>query len=290
VDISALIQGKKKVFDGFLQTYLSGSDKSSGILEALSYSLAAGGKRFRPILTMLSCEALGGKAEEALPAGLAIEMIHTFSLIHDDLPALDNDDLRRGVPTCHAEFGEATAILAGDALIFQAFSVISSAPYPADVRLDILSFMSEACGTGGLIEGEHEDLLAEGRDLEVEEILEIYRKKTSRLFELCMYAGGRIAGPDAAGIDRLVAYGTSLGLAFQVIDDILDRTSDRETLGKSSGKDLLQDTATIVKALGMEKARSLAREMTDRAVSSISGLGNGAALEGLARWMLSRVM
>ncbi len=290
VEILSLIQGKKKGFDDFLQAYLYGPGTPSGILEAMSYSLAAGGKRFRPILTMLACESLGGEAEKALHAGLAIEMIHTFSLIHDDLPALDNDELRRGMPTCHAKFGEATAILAGDALIFQAVSVISSAPYPGDVRLDILSFMSEACGTDGLIEGELEDVLAEGRDLAFEEIVEIYRKKTSRLFELCMFAGARIASPDTALINRLVAYGSSLGLAFQAIDDILDMTSDKEILGKTSGKDLLQDKATIVKSLGMEKARSFAREMTDRAVSNLSGIENSAALSELARWMLSRVM
>lgn len=292
VDITKLTAGKKKLFEDFLRSYLAEADTGSGIFEAFSYSLTAGGKRLRPILTMLSCECMSGQGTDALPAGLAIEMIHTFSLIHDDLPALDNDGLRRGLPTCHAKFGEATAILAGDALIFQALSVINSSPYPQDVKLDILKCISDVCGVEGLVQGEYRDVVAEGKDLSLEEIEDIYRKKTSRLFELCMYAGARIAGTDTEKIGRLVRYGAYLGLAFQAIDDILDMTSSEDVLGKSSGKDLLQDKATVVKALGLDEARLWAREMTNRAVSSIESLDNGASgsLRDLALWMLQRVM
>ncbi|HPA85829.1 MAG TPA: polyprenyl synthetase family protein, partial [Deltaproteobacteria bacterium] len=168
---------------------------------------------------MMACESLGGNAPETLPAGLAIEMIHTFSLIHDDLPALDNDDMRRGRPTCHAKFGEATAILAGDALIFQALSVIGDSGYPLLVKLDILTFMAEVCGVRGLVQGEYQDVMAEGKSLSIQDIGDIYRKKTSRLFELCMFAGSRIAGGAPGQIDALVGFGTYLGLAFQAIDD-----------------------------------------------------------------------
>lgn len=292
MDITKLTAGKKKLFEDFLRSYLAKADSGSGIFEAFSYSLTAGGKRIRPILAMLSCECMGGQESDALPAGLAIEMIHTFSLIHDDLPALDNDDLRRGLPTCHAKFGEATAILAGDALIFQALSVINSSPYPQDVKLDILESVADVCGVEGLVQGEYRDVVAEGKDLSLEEIEDIYRKKTSRLFELCMYAGARTASTDTEKIDCLVRYGVYLGLAFQAIDDILDLTSSEEVLGKSSGKDLVQGKATVVKALGLDEARLWAGEMTNRAVSSIEGIDNGASssLREIALWMLQRVM
>jgi len=291
VDTNLLTTGKK-VFDDYLTSYLSHSGIASGIFDAFSYSLQAGGKRIRPTLTMLACECAGGDREDALPACLAIEMIHTFSLIHDDLPAIDNDQLRRGLPTCHARFGEATAILAGDALIFEAMSVILKAPWPQEVRLGILARLADACGVDGLIQGEYDDIMAEGRDLPFEEIREIHRKKTSRLFELCMFAGSRIATRDPGIIEPLMEYGTCIGLAFQAIDDILDMTSTGETLGKTTGKDLLQDKATVVKALGLDGARAWAGEMTDKAVASIAGLDSGAAkaLRDIALWMLKRVM
>jgi geranylgeranyl diphosphate synthase type II len=292
VDITAVIEEKKKVFDDYLHSYLDRFKTDSGVFSAFSYSLSAGGKRIRPILTMLACEALGGDGRQTLPAGLAIEMIHTFSLIHDDLPALDNDALRRGVPTCHAKFGEATAILAGDALIFQALSIISSSDYAADVEVDILRVIADVCGIDGLVQGEYQDVMAEGKNLSLEEIQDMYTKKTSRLFELCMYSGSRIASSDEKKIQSMVRYGTYLGLAFQAIDDILDITSTEEILGKTSGKDLLQDKATIVKALGMKKARTWAYEMTNTAVECIAAIDGkqSTALEELAWWMAQRVM
>jgi len=291
VDILTLAEEKKLMFDSYLHRYLEDNDISSGIFDAFSYSLKAGGKRIRPILTMLACEALGGDPEETLPAGLAIEMIHTFSLIHDDLPAIDNDDLRRGMPTCHARFGEATAILAGDALIFQALSVISGAPYPTDAKLDILRFLAEVCGAQGLVQGEYDDVMAEGKPLDLTAIQEIYRKKTARLFELCMFAGARIACSDQLKIRNMVSFGTHLGLAFQAIDDILDITSDKDTLGKTSGKDMLQDKATIVKALGLSAAGTWAQDMTGKALTALEDIDGKAPamLKELALTMLRRV-
>jgi len=287
-----LITSRKVVFDEYLAGYLQGAQTRSGVFEAFSYSLKAGGKRIRPILAMMACEAAGGHDRDALPVGLAIEMIHTFSLIHDDLPALDNDDLRRGMPTCHKKFGEATAILAGDALIFQALSVICNSTYSPLVKVDLCTAFADVCGTSGLVQGEYEDVMAEGRDLEPSKIEEIYTQKTSRLFELCMYSGARIAGDDAVLTRSLAAFGTQLGLAFQAIDDILDITSDRETLGKSVGKDLAQNKATLVKALGLDGARLWAQEATSRAVRLVDGISRGRAdtLKELALWMLGRVM
>jgi geranylgeranyl diphosphate synthase, type II len=292
VDIGVLITTKKAVFDEYLAGYLLEKNSSSGVFEAFSYSLKAGGKRIRPILAMLASEAAGGNDRAALPVGLAIEMIHTFSLIHDDLPALDNDDLRRGLPTCHKKFGEATAILAGDALIFQALSVICTSRYPSQVKVDLCTAFADICGTSGLVQGEYEDVMAEGKDLLPSKIEEIYTRKTSRLFELCMYAGARVACDDEVLTRSLAGFGTHLGLAFQAIDDILDITSDRETLGKSAGKDLAQNKATVVKALGIDAARSWAQAATARAIESLDGIGPDKAgtLKGLALWMLERVM
>jgi geranylgeranyl diphosphate synthase type II len=292
VDIGVLITTKKVVFDEYLTGYLLESQSSSGVFEAFSYSLKAGGKRIRPILAMLASEAAGGQGRAALPVGLAIEMIHTFSLIHDDLPALDNDDLRRGLPTCHKKFGEATAILAGDALIFQALSVICTSRYPVQVKVDLCAAFADICGTSGLVQGEYEDVMAEGKDLLPSKIEEIYTQKTSRLFELCMYAGARIACDDDVLTRALAVFGTHLGLAFQAIDDILDITSDRETLGKSAGKDMAQNKATVVKALGIDAARSWAQAATFRAIQALDGIRPDKTenLKGLALWMLKRVM
>ncbi len=291
MDIASLTSGKRELFEDYLRTYLAGAHSTPGIFDASAYSLQAGGKRLRPVLTMLACESLGGKAADTLPAGLAIEMIHTFSLIHDDLPALDNDALRRGRPTCHARFGEAPAILAGDALIFQAVSVIAAAGYPPGTRLDILRFMAEACGAKGLVQGEYQDLSAEGMKLSLDEIHDIYHRKTARLFELCMFAGARIAGGSPGQVDALVGFGAHLGLAFQAIDDILDLTSSEGLLGKTTGKDLIQDKATVVKALGLEEARAWARTMTVKAVELLPAARTDGVetLRKLAFGMLQRV-
>ncbi len=291
VDITALTSGKKDLFDNYLHAYLAAEGTSSGIFEAFAYSLKAGGKRIRPVLTMMACECLGGFAEDTLPAGLAIEMIHTFSLIHDDLPALDNDDLRRGRPTCHARFGESTAILAGDALIFQALSAITAAGYPPRTKLDILEFMAEVCGVKGLVQGEYHDVTAEGKELSMDEVRDIYRRKTARLFELCMFTGARIAEGDPEQIESLVGFGTYLGLAFQAIDDILDVTSSREVLGKTTGKDLAQGKATIVKALGLQESRRWARDMTEKAVDLLPAKHGTRVkeLKALALSMLERM-
>ncbi len=290
--MSALITTKKAAFEEYLGSYLSGVKSRSGVFEAFSYSLTAGGKRIRPILAMLACEAAGGSDADALPVGLAIEMVHTFSLIHDDLPALDNDDFRRGMPTCHKKFGEATAILAGDALIFQALSVICNSPYAPQVKVDLCRAFADVCGTSGLVQGEYEDVMAEGKDLLPSQIEEIYTQKTSRLFELCMYSGARIACDDVTLTRSLAGFGTQLGLAFQAIDDILDVTSDRQTLGKSAGKDMVQNKATVVKALGIDAARVWAKEATSRAIQSLEGIRPDRVenLRGLAMWMLGRVM
>lgn len=284
-----IIADKKALFEGYLGRYLEGLDTSAGLQQACAYSLLAGGKRLRPMLVQLACEALGGQAAHALDAALALEMIHTFSLIHDDLPAIDNDDLRRGKPTCHKAFGEATAILAGDALIFAAFTVIGSSSYRPEVRADLMQAMAEACGWRGLIEGEYADIMAEGRSLDIAQIEAIYGKKTGKLFELALYAGGRIAGGNASELEALRSYGRHLGLAFQAVDDILDVTASSTAMGKTTGKDLLQDKATIVKVLGLEKAKTWAEQATSDAIAALNGMRGADMLIALARDMLMRI-
>lgn len=287
--IAAIIAAKKSLFDEYLRDYLDGFDKGSGLQAACAYSLAAGGKRLRPVLAMLACEAVGGAAEQAMGAALAVEMLHTFSLIHDDLPALDNDDLRRGMATCHKAFGEATAVLAGDALIFAAFALIGSSGYAPAVQADLSRKMAESCGLKGLIEGEYADIMAEGKLVSLEAIERIYRKKTGKLFELCLYAGGRVAGAEGARLTALEHFGAHLGLAFQAVDDILDVTSNSEALGKTPGKDTLQDKATIVKTLGLERARAWAEQETARAVAALDGFTSAGTLIDLAHDLLDRV-
>ena len=225
---------------------------------------------------------------DTLPACLAIEMIHTFSLIHDDLPAIDNDDLRRGRPTCHKTFGEATAILAGDALIFEAFSIVSGSNLPAGTISDIIRAIADLCGLDGLIKGEYDDIMAEKKAIDLNGITEIYLRKTSRLFELSTYTGARIASADDETLNSMKTYGRHLGLAFQAIDDILDITSDSGSMGKTTGKDILQEKATIVKALGIDGARKWAQEQTALALDAIRTL-NATHLENIALDMLKRV-
>lgn len=287
--MGTMIADKKALFDGYLGRYLEGLDTTAGLQQACAYSLSAGGKRLRPVLVQLACEALGGQAAQALDAALAVEMIHTFSLIHDDLPALDNDDMRRGQPTCHKAFGEATAILAGDALIFAAFAVIGSSSYHPEVRADLMGTMAETCGWLGLIEGEYADIMAEGRALSISQIEEIYEKKTAKLFALALYAGGRVAGGSTAELQALQRYGRHLGLAFQAVDDILDVTASSDAMGKTTGKDLLQDKATIVKVLGLEEAKAWAARATSAAVAAVDGMRGADMLTELVRDLLERI-
>lgn len=288
MDTAAKTAYLKSLFDDYLNTFIGKLEKSGGLHSACAYSLSAPGKRLRPIVAMLSCEACSGDPIEALPVCMAIEMIHTFSLIHDDLPAIDNDDLRRGRPTCHKAFGEATAILAGDALVFMAISSIGESGLKAGTKTDILTEIADACGLNGLIKGEYDDIMSEGKPPTFDEIIDIYIRKTSRLFELAAYSGARIASAPKATLNSMRMFGKHLGLAFQAIDDILDVTSESGILGKTAGKDIIQDKATIVKAIGVEGSRKWAAQQTGLAIKSISGL-NARHLNDIATGMLKRL-
>lgn len=260
------------------------------IHKAMRYSLFAGGKRLRPALVIATAEACGGKLDPALPYACAVECIHTYSLIHDDLPAMDNDDFRRGKPTNHKVFGEGIAVLAGDALLTQAFEIAAKAPklkrYTAS---EVVLEIAEASGSLQLIAGQVADLEGEGRKLSESELKYIHERKTSALLRCSARLGGMSANCSAAQLAALTDFGYHVGLAFQVIDDILDVTQSSEQLGKTAGKDIAAQKATYPSILGLEKSRKIAARLTDRAFASLKPLGKkAAALEALAEYLLKR--
>jgi geranylgeranyl diphosphate synthase type II len=264
------------------------------IHRAVRYSLLGGGKRVRPVLTLAAGEAAGGRREEVLPLACAVEMIHTYSLIHDDLPAMDDDDLRRGQPTSHRVFGEAVAILAGDALLTRAFHVLAEIPADwDDVRLRrrvrATAVLGEACGTTGLIGGQVMDLESEGRTIDADALETLHRAKTGALLTACVRGGAILGGADDETLERLSRYASAIGLAFQVVDDILDATEHAEQLGKTAGKDAAAGKATYVSVHGLERAREMAAELRGLALDALAPLGRrGARLAEIARLIVDR--
>ena len=264
------------------------------IHRAVRYSLFAGGKRIRPQLVMAAGDAVGAVREEVVPFACAVEMIHTYSLIHDDLPAMDNDDLRRGKPTSHKVFGEAIAILAGDALLTRAFHLLAEVPAQWDAeriarRLQALAILGEAAGTTGLIGGQVEDLESERREVDADTLERLHRAKTGALLSACVRGGATLGGADSATLARLGRYASAVGLAFQVVDDVLDATETAEQLGKTAGKDGKADKATYVRVHGLERSRAMAAELRAEALEAIEPLGErGRALAYLARLIVDR--
>jgi len=260
--------------------------------QAMRYSLLAGGKRLRPTLVLASGEAFGAEADDLMPAACAIEMIHTYSLIHDDLPAMDNDDLRRGRPTCHKAFGEAVAILAGDALLTQAFRVLASdAPGRNPERqVRVIREFATAAGTvDGMIGGQMADIENEGKQVDSSTLEYIHRSKTGALITAPVVVGGLIAGASDEQIEKLRAYGERIGLAFQIADDMLDVTSTSEQLGKTPGKDQAARKATYPAIHGMAASEARARELVNEAVEVASSLRvDSRILEELARFIIAR--
>jgi geranylgeranyl diphosphate synthase type II len=257
--------------------------------EAMRYSLMAGGKRIRPLLCIGAIEAVGGDPEVFMPLPAALEMIHTFSLIHDDLPALDNDDLRRGLPTCHVKYGEALAILAGDALQSLAFEVVARSLEAAPERkVDILLMLGEACTH--MVFGQTADIAAERRtDVSLNELKSIHSSKTGALLHASICTGARAAGANAAQMQALSRYGKTIGIAFQIVDDILDVTGDDATLGKPAGSDLKHDKATYPKLVGLDESKRLARAAEQEALVALEIFGESAEpLREIARYIVER--
>ena len=260
------------------------------LYDAVLYSVTSGGKRVRPAICLASCEAVGGSWDDALIPACAIEMVHTYSLIHDDLPALDNDRLRRGKPTTWVEFGESSAILAGDALLNRAFEVLSGWDFDCERKVRVIEEVSTASGMEGMVLGQQCDMDAEGReDVSLEELLFIHRHKTGRLIEASAVSGAISGGAGEDEISALRVYGRSIGLAFQIVDDVLDVVSKTEVLGKSAGSDVERGKLTFVRFFGVEGSMRRAREEVERAISSVERFGKGAEnLIMVARFICER--
>jgi geranylgeranyl diphosphate synthase type II len=272
----------------------------TSIHQAMRHSVFAGGKRLRPILCteagrMIGAGSVAGWSAGSLTAGIdqlgaALEMLHTYSLIHDDLPALDNDDLRRGRPTCHKAFGEAIAILAGDALQTQAYEVLAQIPCPAEARVAIIQEIAHATGTiDGMIGGQVVDLEAEHKKPDLATLEYIHRSKTAALITASVVSGGTYAGAKAADIVRLRTYGQSIGLAFQIVDDVLDLTQTSEQLGKTAGKDAAAEKTTYPSLFGIEESISKADVLVNQACAQLDDYGEAAStLKALAHYLVER--
>jgi geranylgeranyl diphosphate synthase, type II len=262
------------------------------LLEAMRYSLLAGGKRLRPVLALAACEAVGGKPEDALGFACALEMIHTYSLIHDDLPCMDDDDLRRGRPTNHKVYGEAMATLAGDALLTDAFKVLArslDSHAAAPVLLEVIVELAEAAGSAGMVIGQALDMLSEGQPTDLATLEYLHARKTGALFLAAVRGGAMLGGGDRAQLDALTEYGRALGLAFQVIDDLLDVVSSTEQLGKRAHKDDAHGKATYPALMGVEKSRQFANQLKERAIAALSAFdGRAEPLRQLARFVVER--
>ena len=274
-----------------LKRYLDrGPDCPENLRQAMEYSLLAGGKRLRPTLLLLACEACGGDPLSALPAACAIEMIHTYSLIHDDMPAMDDDDLRRGQPTCHIQFDEGTAILAGDGLLTLAFEVIATEIKPPETAAACCADLARAAGMTGMIGGQMADLEAEqGGVSGTGELESIHGRKTGRLIACALLLGARIANADDLAVKTLVRYGKCVGLAFQITDDLLDVVGDRARMGKDVRKDDAHGKLTYPSLLGTEGSRNEARRWIEEACGALAPLGErGQRLDALARFIVER--
>jgi geranylgeranyl diphosphate synthase type II len=292
MDINRYLSEAKAAVDQSLDRLLPAeTEEPPTIHRAMRYSVFAGGKRLRPVLVLASGESAGGNRETLLHLGSAIEMMHTYSLIHDDLPALDNDDLRRGQPTCHRVFGEAIAILAGDSLMTRSYQVLSELPGISDsARLAIVREMAYATGTvNGMIGGQVADLESEGKKVSAAMLEYIHRSKTGALLAVCPRSAALASGASPEKIESLTEFGRKIGLAFQIIDDILDLTASSTDLGKTAGKDERVKKATYPALYGVMASRVKARELIDAGIEDLGDFGAAAdPLRGLARFILNR--
>ena len=290
-NLQQFLATRTKTVNAALDKFLpSEKTRPATIHKAMRYSLFAGGKRMRPALCLAAAAACGGREAGALPLACAVECIHTYSLIHDDLPAMDNDDFRRGKPTNHKVFGEGIAVLAGDALLTQAFEIAAQAKgWPRYPHQTIILEIARAAGSLQLVAGQVADLEGEGKKLSVDELRYIHERKTSALLCCSVRLGGMSANCTAAQLKALTDFGYHVGLAFQVIDDILDVTQTSEQLGKTAGKDTRSQKATYPAIVGLEKSRKIAEQLTAKAFAALKTFkGKAVALEALAEFLLKR--
>ncbi len=290
-DLKRYVEARSAAVKGALDTFLpKASTKPATIHKAMRYSLFAGGKRMRPALCLAAAEACGGRQSDALPLACAVECIHTYSLIHDDLPAMDNDDYRRGRLTNHKVFGEGIAVLAGDALLTQAFEIAAQCKaWPRYSHRQIVLELARAAGSLQLIAGQVADLEGEGKRTSVAQLRYIHERKTSALLCCSVRLGGMSANCSPTQLKALTDFGYHVGLAFQVIDDILDVTQTSEKLGKTAGKDTQAQKATYPSIVGLEKSRKTATALTNKAFAALKPFkGRATALEALAQYLLKR--
>ena len=293
MDIEDYLKNKKGVVDAHLEKILPAENEYPPIIhQAMRYTIFSGGKRLRPILTIAACEALGKDEDRALPAACAIELIHNYSLIHDDLPFLDDDEFRRGKPTAHKVYGTAIALLAGDALLTLGFHQLASIP-PVDGdasrNLLIIKEISEAVGTKGMIGGQVIDLQSEGEKVEMEVLNYIHSAKTGALLTTCLRVGGLLANASYAEMLNLTRYGRSMGLAFQIVDDILDVEGNEELTGKTTGKDSARGKATFPSLVGMKRSKEMVEKLLQEAVAAAKLLPqNGGMLPQIAHFITKR--
>ena len=293
IDFNARFESYIHIIDTALDEQLAVHQlRQQAVVDAMRYSLTAGGKRLRPMLTLEFCRALGGDPAKAIPFACAVEMVHCYSLIHDDLPCMDDDALRRGQPSCHIRFGEANALLAGDALLTYAFQLIALAPQTHGVSpaaaLDAVAILSERAGFLGMIGGQTIDLAYENRSMDADTLAELHRMKTGALIEASCRLGAAAAEADTSVLDQVSAYGYALGLAFQIIDDILDVTGDASALGKPTGSDRENGKTTYVTLYGLDEAKKLAADLTQAAIKSLSCIPDHAFLMELTQRLLAR--
>lgn len=291
MEIDTYIKDRRAAVDAALDAFLPPADTQPETLHrAMRHSMFAGGKRLRPILTLAAAEACGGHQDHAMPAACSVECIHTYSLIHDDLPCMDNDDFRRGHPTCHKVFGDAIALLAGDALQALAFEILLHAtPGLGHSHVDLVRELSQAASSKWLVGGQVMDLEAEGKNVSYDHLKTIHQGKTMAMLTVCLRLGGRCAGATEPQLHALTNFGQSAGLAFQIIDDILDVTQTSAQLGKTAGKDATAEKSTYPAILGLEASRDEAHRLTKSAIDALEIFGhNGHHLQALADHLLNR--
>ena len=291
MDLKSYLADRAALVDAAMDACLpAADDRPATIHDAMRYAIFAGGKRLRPVLCLAASEACGGDKYDALAPACAVELMHTYSLVHDDLPAMDDDDLRRGRPTCHKVYGEGMAVLCGDALLTEAFAVLCTTP--ATKRYGTRDYIAELAETGGsrnLIGGQVMDLEGEGKKLTKRDLVRIHEAKTAALLTTSLRLGAMTANATAAKLTALTDFGRNLGLAFQVIDDILDVTQSTEVLGKTAGKDQAVEKATYPAVIGLDASRKEAARLTKAAMAALKPLGKKAArLEQIATHLLQR--
>ena len=292
-DLNAYFAEKIERINAALESILKTSERPDRLLEAMTYSLMAGGKRVRSVLCVAAAEAVGGDLEDVLPAACALEMVHTYSLIHDDLPAMDDDDLRRGQATCHKAFDEATAILAGDALLTLAFQTLSSIAAGSDQQavkwLRVIQLISHAAGYCGMIQGQMLDIASEGSQLTLNELKSLHRLKTGALIEVSSRCGAELADANSRQIQLLESYAQYIGLAFQVTDDILNVEGDPAIMGKAVGTDKLRQKSTYPSLLGLEESKAFAENLTANALQALESFDQKAdPLRAIATYIVDR--